>query len=486
MRFLATSVLSIVLGFLGIVGCGGADSRNRDEASAGAGGSENAQQTQSVDSTAGKTGLTTKGSGGAKATNATSGTPGTGFCSGNGPIVTVTNAATSGTIETCTGRIAETRFMNALCTCNDATVAGYLKTSSFDSVKRGPTDTGGSVGINNTYSITTGYTDVGGAFAIAGADSLSFAGYLKVNSDLRLAGEALVAGYTKVGHDAWLAQGFTDLGPVTVQGDLHVGSTVMAIPLTVNGSKTQEAITISKPCPCESKDLLDVGALVDDAKTNNDNAAHGIDSKMLNLVVGNVEAILPCGRFYLEKIGGAGNIIVNVTGRVALFIEENLAATGNLEFRLADGAEIDIFVKKNVVLTGRAVFGTKERPAASRIYVGGDGDVLLVGADGFVGNVYAPRSRVTAVGYLKVWGSVFARDFVIPGYADFSYDRAIQHAGDNCDVPTLPPGTCSQCGTCTGGTACVDGQCGACRNDADCCSQQVCMDGVCSEPLVLQ
>jgi hypothetical protein len=99
--------------------------------------------------------------------------------------------------------------------------------------------------------------------------------------------------------------------------------------------------------------------------------------------------------------------------------------------------------------------------------------------------VYAPRSRVTAVGYLKVYGSVFARDFAIPGYADFSYDRAIQHAGDGCDVPLPPPGTCSPCGSCTGGTACVEGACGACRTDADCCSQLVCMSGVCSEPLIM-
>jgi len=53
--------------------------------------------------------------------------------------------------------------------------------------------------------------------------------------------------------------------------------------------------------------------LVRDARTNNDNAANGIDPKMLNLVVGNIEATLPCGRFYLEQIGGAGNIIINVT-----------------------------------------------------------------------------------------------------------------------------------------------------------------------------
>lgn len=485
MRDLSTSIFglatTVVIGI--ITGCAGSDP-------AGYGGSGGTPGGTPQGSSGGGPGQTTNTNTGStsstsSSSTSTSTTPGTDFCSGSGPVVKVTDSTTQQTYSTCSGRIAETRFTNALCTCNDATVAGYLKTRSFDSVKGGPSDTGGSVGINNAYSITTGYTDVGGSLAISGADSLTFAGYLQVGNDLRIQGEATVAGYTKVGRDAWLASGYTDLGPVTIQGDLHSGSTVMAIPLTVSGKKSQESITIAPPCPCQPADLLDVGALVRDARTNNDNAANGIDPKMLNLVVGNIEATLPCGRFYLEQIGGAGNIIINVTGRVALFIEDDLAAAGNLEFRLSPSAEIDIFVQGNVVLTGRAVFGTKERPAASRIYVGGDGDVFLVGADYFVGNVYAPRSLVTASGYLKFYGSVFARDFVMPGYADFSYDRAIQHAGDNCGAPPPPTGTCSQCGTCTGGTACVNGSCGACRTDADCCSQLVCVNGVCSEPVIM-
>lgn len=407
------------------------------------------------------------------------------FCSGQGPIVTLPNPEAGQTRDVCSGQLAAGKFLNALCTCQNATVAGYLKTRSFDSVRGGPTDTGGSVGINAAYSITSGYTDVGGSFTIAGTSSLSFAGYLRVGNTLRTNGAATVAGYTKVGGDAWFASGFTDLGPVTIQGDLHSAAPIVALPLTVSGKKVGENVTSASPCPCSPEDLLDVGALVDDARVRNDNARFGIDQKMLDLVVGNVEVTLPCGRFYLEQIAGAGNIIVNVTGRVALFIEDDLAAAGNLEFRLAPNAEIDIFVKDNVALTGRAVFGDASRPAATRIYVGGEGDVVLVGADRFVGNLYAPRSLVTAVGYAEVAGSVFARDFVVPGYANFVYDRAIQHAGDSCDVPPQPPSSCLKCGTCAAGSACVDGSCAACRNDGDCCSPLSCLDGVCAEPLVM-
>ncbi|HMA92043.1 MAG TPA: hypothetical protein VKP30_05115 [Polyangiaceae bacterium] len=512
MQLSQISFLSFAISLLGMVGCGSGESDAAGRASGTAGASGRAASIgETRPSTAGASdtvSITSAGAsaeapaaggiGGASAVGGVSGATGNTvanapatqagpslatFCSETGPVVDV-EAAAGGSYQSCTGRIAETRFLNALCTCNDATVAGYLKTRSFDSSAAGSTETGGSVGINDTYSITAGYTDIGGTLSIAGSDSLTFAGYLRLGSDLHINGSATVAGYTNVGRDAWLRDGLTDLGPVTVHGNLHTAATMIALPLRVDGQKFSESVAVVPPCPCEPSQLLDVAKLVDDARRSNDNAHYGIDQKVLNLVVGNVEVTLPCGRFYLEQIAGAGNIIVNVTGRVALFIEDDVAAAGNLEFRLAAGAEMDLFIKDNLVLAGRAVFGSAERPAASRIYVGGQGDVVLVGADRFVGNLYAPRSLVTAVGYADVAGSIFARDFVVPGYADFAYDRAIQHAGDSCDVPPPPVGTCERCGTCTSGTACVNGSCSACHTDADCCSPLACLNGVCAEPLV--
>ncbi len=465
-RHLAWWATVVAGGFAAMAGCGTSDGSG-DRATSPNG--------------SGATGSGTKGTSGSSGA-ASPGDPSAGFCSATGPLVSVPGA-TATTYDTCTGRIAETRFGNALCTCNDATMAGYLKTRAFDS-RTGPApDTlegGGSVGINHTYSITTGFTDVGGAFTVAGSESLSFAGFLQVGGDLRLAGEAIVAGYTKIYRNAWLGGAFTDLGPFDVGGDLHTGASVMAIPVRVGGTRAAFS-PFGAPCPCEPSQLLDVGALVDDAKLHNDNAAAGIDARMLNLVVGNVDVTLPCGRFFFEHIGGIGNIIVNVTGRAAVFVDESVDATGNLEFRLAPGAAVDLFIRGNLVLTGRAVFGSRERPAGSRIYVGGDGDVLLIGAGGFVGNLYAPRSLVTAVGYAEVWGSIFARDFQCPGYANFVYDSAIQHAGDSCDQPPPPKDSCDHCGTCTGGTACVGETCGACTLDGDCCSPMICSGGKCIE-----
>jgi len=409
------------------------------------------------------------------------------ICSGKGPVVTIPATTTTSSYKTCTGKLAETHFVSALCTCENATVAGYLRTRAFNSKQGTSLDLGGSVGVNQTYAITEGFTDVGGSMSIAGPDSLSFAGYLKTGADLRTQGDAVVAGYTNVGRNMWVGHGFTDLGPVKVAGDLHMSGPIMAIPLSVTGAKTQEAVTIAPPCPCAPSDIINVASMVAEAKDHNDNAANGIRPDMFDILVGNIEATLPCGKFYINQIAGIGNVIFKVTGRAALFIDGSVANTGNLEFQLSPSAEIDIFIRENLVLTGRAIFGDESRPAASRIYVGGEGTVLLTGFGKFVGNLYAPRSLVQAVGYADVAGSIFAGNFLSPGYANFAFDAAISTAGDTCgdkpDKPSNPPPTgCTQCGVCSGGTACVNGTCGACHADADCCGQLICSSGKCVQP----
>jgi hypothetical protein len=402
------------------------------------------------------------------------------LCGGKGPIVTIPGTTTTVAYDTCTGRIAETRFVNALCTCKNASITGYLRTRAFDSKKGMTEEAGGSVGINHTYLNSAGFTDVGGSFSIAGNDSLSLAGYLKTGGDFRSQGAAKVLGYTKVGRNMWLGNGFTDLGPVNVDGDLHASGTIVALPLIVGGKQYQESVKVPLPCPCEPKDMLDIAGMVAQAKVKNDNAIAGLIPSMFNTIIGYANTTLPCGRFYIEGIGGIGNVIINVTGRAALFVDGSINNMGNLEFRLSPNAEIDIFIRDNLAITGRATFGQKDRPSASRVYIGGDGDVMLVGDGEFVGNLYAPQSLVQAVGYGAFLGSLFARDFICPGFADFSYDKAIKTAGDSCNIPTPP--TCTQCGTCTDGTACVGGKCTTCRTDADCCSQQICVDGKCVEP----
>jgi hypothetical protein len=397
-----------------------------------------------------------------------------GFCAQTGPTVQLPGSG--GMYSVCTAQIAATLFENALCTCTNTQVAGYLQTTGFNSTTGAPA--GAAVGINNDYKISAGYTHVGGSLSIAGPDSVAFFGYVEADGDLRLEGTSSIPGYTKVHRNGWLASKFTDLGPADFSGDLHHAGQVVAIPLSVGGSNVSGAVSIPPPCPCQPSNILDVPAIVSQGQAQNDDAMIGLSpSAWVNLLVDQT-ITLPCGRYYLDSIQIGGKLIMNVTGRVALFIGADVTVIGELQILLDSTAQIDIFIENDLDLVGYAVFGDANRPAATRIYVGGAGNINLIGAAGFVGNLYAPKSTVTAPGYLDVHGAVFANNFQIPGYADFNYDAAITEVGNNCS-PVMPPGGCSQCGQCTNGEACVGGKCGACTQDSDCCGQDVCVGGAC-------
>jgi hypothetical protein len=394
-------------------------------------------------------------------------------------IKAVSKTTTNNSYQTCAGVIAENKFTNALCTCHDASIQGYLKTDGFDSVKdpTGKDNGGAAVAINNSYInkilTSSGYTEVLGSMSISGTEASTYFGYIKVAGDLRTAGPVTEFGYINVARDIWSADDLVCAGYTKVGRDAHYAA---AFPLiaTVAGKRVNGPVKVDPLCPCGPQDILDVAAMVADGKAHNDNKAAGIDPAMFNVVVGKMQVPLPCGRIYIENIGGAGELIFDVSGPTALFVDGSIATIGVLRFNLAPQATIDIFVKDTLVLTGRASFGDEKRPAASRIYVGSDKEIVMIGYETFVGNLYAPLARVTAPGYINVLGSVVARDFEVPGYAHFGYDRAITRAGDGCKLPPPPTNTCSKCSGCAGGQACVNGTCGRCTQDSDCCSQLTC------------
>lgn len=190
---------------------------------------------------------------------------------------------------------------------------------------------------------------------------------------------------------------------------------------------------------------------------------------------------MPCGRYYVNQIGGLGGVTLRIQGRTALFVGGDVWATGLFKVELDPGAELDLFIQDDFVLTGAARFGDRTRPAAMRIYVGGTGDVAVAGYGDFVGNVYAPTANITVAGLGVVHGSLFGKNINAPSALMVHYDESILEVGDDC--PEDPPDgdTCKQCGDCGNGSACVAGTCGECAQDSDCCAPLVCNRGTCGQ-----
>ena len=350
--------------------------------------------------------------------------------------------------DACASSVAAETFTSALCSCEDTSVAGYLRTRRFRAGDDPDAEEqlGGSVGVNRDY-ITAGYADVGGSFSVAGTRDIAFGGFLNAGEDLRFNPAFNVAGAVDVERDAFLASVVRAFGRVGIGRDLYtpLGAGFRGIAFVdVGGEEHTEAVNVEAPCACAPEQIINVAALVDAAQNDNDNGEVGLGVDDLDVVVGiGTELTLPSGRYYVNQIGGVGAITLQVSGKVALFVRDDLLATGLFRVNLDPDAEIDIFVKDNLVVTGAARFGDSARPAATRVYVGGTGDVAIAGATAFAGNLYAPTANVLVGGFGRVDGSLFGKNIVAAGFLSVGYDSSITEPGDGCppveegDVPRI-------------------------------------------------
>lgn len=403
-------------------------------------------------------------------------------CTLNNPVVTVGGA------QTCPGRLAASLLSNALCVCGDAQVATTLVTRGFDSrrgpyASMGPDQGGASVAVNGTYAQRlAGDVDVAGSLSVAGIADVRYTGALTVRGDFWSAGNVSVTGGAIVSRNASLAGTFTGKGLLSVAGTLAHGGAVTALPLYA-GADRPGPVTVPSACPCGAGDVLDIGAIVDAARSDNDNQALQIRADQLAALNGSpVTLTLPCGRVYLTGIAGRGDVTVHVNGMTAIFIDGSIGLAGNLLFDIVPGAELDVFVRDDAaVVLGQLTLAKQEHPSAGRIWIGGSRPIGPLPTP-WVGMLYAPHASVSAsplVG-LTVYGAIFAASFSGDPASKFIYDRAVLNAAANCAAPQPTAGACRQCGTCSAGDACVGGVCSACSTDADCCSLSICANGSCA------
>lgn len=396
------------------------------------------------------------------------------YCMGSGPPVSVGEVSDGGAAtETCGGRIAEGLFRHALCSCDGLLVSNPFTTDAFDS-DMGPYmtgETGGAVGINVDYR-NTGSGDIGGTLSVSGVAGMEVTNPHVIRGDLFINGPLQASGYVDAQRDAWIR------GDIVADNDMDVGRDLVhpdgittTGTITVTGAERTADFTVDPPCACDPEELLDVRALALEAEVHNDNAEIDLDPALLDRPDSDVELTLPCGRFYFDAIRATKPVVLNVEGRVALFVGGDVEVSNAVTVNVADDAELDLFIAGSVVAGNPLQLGSAERPKAVRVYVGGP-SVRMTGSATFTGNLYAPHALVYASNPLEVFGSVFAGDFEATNTVTIHYDRAILHAGESCD--DVPDDGCSTCGDCRSTQACVDGMCGACTTDADCCSPLVC------------
>lgn len=380
------------------------------------------------------------------------------YCRGSGAPLVVGDGARP---STCAGDLASVTFRFALCSCEAYVGSDSLVVDAFDGRSGAPLagSVAGSVGVNGKFD-ASGLLRVGGSLWVSSEADLVINGEAEVGAELYAGGRLAGSGSLRVGAGAFVA------------GEVAIASFTPAGPVG-----PPPGGVVPRPCACDPAALVNVAGFVAAFREQNDNTAIGLDAKALDGYAGAASLALPCGRYYLTRAAGDGPLSLEVNGRVALFVGGDLSLGGDLSIAVAPGAELDLFVGGNVNVAGAFGKGAEQAPSRVRTYVAGSGTINLQGPATLGGNLYAPRAELVAARGAEVFGSVFARRASASGPLTLHYDASV--LASEC-TPTPGPAACLSCEGC-GNQACVEGACGSCRSDADCCAPLKCSGGRCDD-----
>lgn len=301
----------------------------------------------------------------------------------------------------------------------------------------------GGAGTLRTFARPGEAADVGVETDASFAGGVEIQGSAWIDGDLGFAGSATVRDHVFTSGDLGFAGEVSIGDTVAVGGDLGGAGSLSAKTLRVQGKvatagsvqgdvQPYEAPTAT-PCGCDAP--YDVAGAVVAARTANDNAKIGLSPEIT--VAGGKTLVLPSGRYYLEKVAAAGVLDIRAEGAVLLYIDGSFDIAGASRIELAPGATLDLFVAGTLAQAGGVVFGDPDRPEAFRLYVGGEGSVLVgAGERDFYGMIYAPTADLVFAGGTTVHGAVFARNLDFAGGLDIAYSEVVP--ADEC-IPEETP-----------------------------------------------
>jgi hypothetical protein len=301
-------------------------------------------------------------------------------------------------------------FHHALCSCTD-----YVSGSS--------TRVDGSLALGGALS--AGDVQVQGALIVAGASGAPLTGDLGVSESLWVRGPLQGAHAVDVGGDAHIG------GAVRVSS-LRVGGTFTlaedaALEVASHPAVTRAAVAVPAPCRCDTP--LDLNALVDVARVQNDDATIALDPQLGPRTFEQPRTLeLPCGRYYVEQIYAARPIRLRILGRVSLFVRDRVVTeqAGSLTIELEPDAELDLFARLGMTAAGPVQIGDARRPGATRVYVGSAGSLFFSAPTTLAATLHAPSSELVTQARFELFGAALLRRVVAEQPLLLHHDDALQ------------------------------------------------------------
>jgi len=409
----------------------------------------------------------------------------------------------------CSGNAAATTFPWAVCTCNGFTGQGSQVFDAFNSTQAPytPGGLGGGVGVNNAYSGGSSLTCSGTLWSYHDINP----GNASVSQEIHVGGS--LSGSVSVGGTGYVV---TPAGSGTFNGDLYTRASCPPGSYVVKGRcVTDPTLSVPTPCKrCAQADQIPIQQYVTyySNPVNNDNAAIGLSQSVFNNGTGAGVLDLPCGVYYLDRIVATSGITIAAHGNTALFIGGSVEVKGALVLTLDSTARFDVFVAGDFYGNGTLSIGSPAYPGNMRVYVGGackgggsscvqDGEccsatcnsgkcgagsilpsdppwsVYIKASSNIAADIYAPNGEIYASASFSMYGAIFAGWYRGKASTTIHYDRGTLDQGQSCPPPT----GCNSCLDC-GNQACINGTCGSCTSDSQCCPPLVCGAGKCILP----
>ncbi len=355
-------------------------------------------------------------------------------CDDGGPPIDVDFG--DGETDQCTGDLADSTFMWALCTCGDLTTEDEFLTDGFNSTSGPyqPGGLGGGVGVNGEFA-TESEAEIWGALHVGEPSPVHIGDETDIRQQLH-AGDDFEAGDTcTVGDDAYIAGDIIGSG-LDVSATLYSPDDADRDGGINYGDLVEQPVTVDPPCACDDDDQIPIQNIVAAAESpNNDNALIGLDEDLMTGGDTPERVDLPCGEYYLSEIDADGDVTIVADGKVVLHIDGDIDLEGELTITPGPTGELDVFVAGNIHSDTGFTLGSPNYPASTRLYLGGEDGMTLSGESQIGANIYAVPGMLMIEDSLDMYGALYATDAVFESELFIHYDRHVLQSGQACPDP---------------------------------------------------
>jgi hypothetical protein len=335
----------------------------------------------------------------------------------------------------CLGDTAQQTFKWAVCSCAEINLSGQVTTDSYNSLTAAyaPGGTTGDLATNADIYMAN-LLSVGGNLRVAGQYGLTSNNAVTIAQALFSQGQINLTVPSTVGTDGYVN------GKITTSTTLDFGGTLtqpVGFPnsgMVSASAYMTEDVSVDPPCPCESSATIPVLDLITTyaISENNDNATIELAANTLMTPGGTKHLKLPCGVFYLDGISNTAAVTITTTGKTALFIGGGINISGSLKVHPLPGSELDLFVTGAISVNGETVIGSPNYPAATRMYVGGNEQMLFANSFELAGYLYSDEATLNVNNALDIFGGLSIYQLQTRNTLKVHYDSTAKELANYC------------------------------------------------------